>query len=126
MDMGFLHDGRPGRKLEAVWVGAQFIVPLLNTDPTRGAMNYTQTLLTLLGHPTIASKESIVRRYDYEVQGATILKPLVGRSGNGPGDAAVLQPILEEQTGPGTVLSHGINPLYGKIAPYHMAINSLY
>src|SRR6266436_8310040 len=133
MDMAFLHHGRPGRTLEAVWVkndaspavGAQFIAPSLNTDPTRGAMNYTQTLLTLLGHPTIASKESIVRRYDHEVQGATILKPLVGRSGNGPGDAAVLQPILEEQTGAGIVLSNGINPLYGKIDPYHMAINAV-
>ena len=125
MDMAFLHHGRPGRTLEAVWVGAQFTAPSLNTDPTRGAMNYTQTLLTLLGHPTIASKESIVRRYDHEVQGATILKPLVGRSGNGPGDAAVLQPILEEQTGAGIVLSNGINPLYGKIDPYHMAINAV-
>ena len=125
MDMAFLHHGRPGRTLEAVWVGAQFTAPSLNTDPNRGTMNYTQTLLTLLGHPTIASKESIVRRYDHEVQGATILKPLVGRSGNGPGDAAVLQPILEEQTGAGIVLSNGINPLYGKIDPYHMAINAV-
>jgi phosphoribosylformylglycinamidine synthase II len=125
MDMAFLHHGRPGRTLEAVWVRAQFIAPSLNTDPTRGAMNYALTLLTLLGHPTIASKESIVRRYDHEVQGATILKPLVGRSGNGPGDAAVLQPILEEQTGAGIILSNGINPLYGKIDPYHMAINAV-
>ncbi|HKF35802.1 MAG TPA: phosphoribosylformylglycinamidine synthase subunit PurS, partial [Ktedonobacteraceae bacterium] len=113
MDMPFLHHGRPARTLEAVWVhnetppvGAQFIAPSLNTNP-----NYTQALLTLLSHPTIASKESIVRRYDHEVQGATILKPLVGRSGNGPGDAAVLQPILEEETGAGIVLSNGINPL---------------
>src|SRR5260370_37004367 len=132
-EMGFWQEGRAGRRLEGVWVkndtsptvGAQFIAPSLNTDPNRGAMNYTQTLLTLLGHPTIASKESIVRRYDHEVQGATILKPLVGRSGNGPGDAAVLQPILEEQTGAGIVLSNGINPLYGKIDPYHMAINAV-
>jgi len=125
MDMSFLHHGRPGRTLEAVWVGAQFIAPSLNTDPTRGAMNYALTLLTLLSHPTIASKESIVRRYDHEVQGATILKPLVGRPGNGPGDAAVLQPIVEERTGAGIVLSNGINPLYGKIDPYHMAINAV-
>ncbi len=52
-------------------------------------------LLALLRHPTIASKEQIVRRYDYEVQGATVLKPLVGAAGNGPGDAAVLQPFFE-------------------------------
>ncbi len=54
-----------------------------------------------------------MRRYDHEVQGATVLKPLVGVAGNGPGDAAVLQPImddLEEQTSAGIVLSNGVNP----------------
>ena len=66
-----------------------------------------------------------MRRYDHEVQGATVLKPLVGRSGNGPGDAAVLQPILNEPTTMGIVLSNGINPLYGKVDPYHMAVNAV-
>ncbi|HAT43884.1 MAG TPA: hypothetical protein DCS90_02175, partial [Ktedonobacter sp.] len=55
----------------------------------RGATHYAPTLLALLSHPTIASKEAVIRRYDHEVQGATVLKPLVGRAGNGPGDAAV-------------------------------------
>ena len=90
-------------------------------------------LLALLRHPNIASKEQVVRRYDHEVQGATILKPLVGAAGNGPGDAAVLQPILEagaepEPGGPSRaaiVLSNGINPLYGKIDPYAMAMNAI-
>src|SRR5205809_1792685 len=91
----------------------------------RGATHYAPTLLALLRHPTIASKEEVVRRYDFEVQGATVLKPLVGRAGNGPGDAAVLQPLFAEQTNMGIVLSNGINPLYGKIDPYHMAINAV-
>jgi len=83
-------------------------------------------LLSLLSHPTIASKESVIRRYDHEVQGATILKPLVGKAGNGPGDAAVLQPIQNVGTAlAGIILSNGINPLYGKIDPYHMAINAV-
>lgn len=86
-------------------------------------------LLALLSSPTIASKEDVVRRYDHEVQGATIGKPLVGRAGNGPGDAAVLQPILDEltnaNTGAGIVLSNGINPLYGRIDPYQMALNAV-
>ena len=69
-----------------------------------------------------------MRRYDHEVQGATVLKPLVGRAGNGPGDAAVLQPIVGETTEPvhgGIVLSNGVNPLYGQIDPYHMAMNAV-
>ncbi|HLL79920.1 MAG TPA: phosphoribosylformylglycinamidine synthase subunit PurS [Ktedonobacteraceae bacterium] len=85
-------------------------------------------LLALLHHPSIASKEAVVRRYDHEVQGATVLKPMVGRAGNGPGDAAVLRPILDESgqaTNAGIVLSNGINPLYGAIDPYAMALNAV-
>src|SRR2546427_436910 len=56
---------------------------------------------------------------------ATALKPLVGRAGNGPGDAAVLQPLLDEHSTAGIVLSNGVNPLYGSIDPYHMAMNAV-
>ncbi len=131
LDMAFLHDGRPARKLEALWVRsdtlpgreeASHVVPVPRADTTCDA---SSMLLSLLRHPTIASKEAVIRRYDHEVQGATVLKPLVGKAGNGPGDAAVLQPILEEQTGAGIVLSNGLNPLYGEIDPYHMAVNAV-
>src|SRR5258708_26255035 len=131
LDMAFLHDGRPARKLEALWIRsdtlpgieeASHVVPARGTGTTCDA---SSMLLSLLRHPTIASKEAVIRRYDHEVQGATVLKPLVGKAGNGPGDAAVLQPILEEQTGAGIVLSNGLNPLYGDIDPYHMAVNAV-
>ncbi len=126
MNMEFVHNGRPGRTLDAVWtrmgIGKVLARGLAGPGPARSLAN---TLLSLLRHPTIASKEAVVRRYDHEVQGATVLKPLVGRAGNGPGDAAVLQPILEEQTRAGIVLSNGINPLYGTIDPYHMAMNAV-
>ncbi|HKV58080.1 MAG TPA: AIR synthase-related protein, partial [Ktedonobacteraceae bacterium] len=90
-----------------------------------GAVNFAPALLNLLKHPTIGSKEAVVRRYDHEVQGATVLKPLVGRAGNGPGDAAILQPILDERSNAGIVLSNGINPLYGQFDPYWMAMNAV-
>jgi len=127
LDMDFLHHGRPHRTLEAVWKCLPIQSnPALQASPQL-LPNLTQslepTLLALLRHPSIASKEAVVRRYDFEVQGATVLKPLVGRAGNGPGDAAVLQPILPEPLQAGIVLSNGINPLYGQIDPYHMAIN---
>jgi phosphoribosylformylglycinamidine synthase len=87
--------------------------------------SFGPTLLALLRHPTIGSKEAVVRHYDHEVQGATVLKPLVGRVGNGPGDAAILQPLLYEASRKGIVLSNGINPLYGRIDPYQMALNAV-
>jgi phosphoribosylformylglycinamidine synthase subunit PurSL len=128
--MAFLHDGRPDRTLDAIWrpASAEEIAAYLEQmggapgTLTENANEANDALLALLGHPTIASKEEIVRRYDHEVQGATVLKPLVGSSGNGPGDAAVLQPILDEPTRAGIVLSNGVNPLYSLIDPYQMAL----
>jgi phosphoribosylformylglycinamidine synthase len=128
MDMAFLHDGLPRKRLEAVWRRVETqdtrTAATLSMQALQSSLN--PTLLALLRHPNIASKEDVVRRYDHEVQGATVLKPLVGRSGNGPSDAAVLQPLIENsQSKVGIVLSNGINPLYGKIDPYHMAMNAV-
>jgi phosphoribosylformylglycinamidine synthase II len=131
IDMEFLHDGKPGRAMEGLWQrpASPTSLPTIEELPEHFVeaitQSFTPTLLALLRHPTIASKEEVVRRYDHEVQGATVVKPLVGRAGNGPGDAAVLRPILDEPTQAGIVLSNGINPLYGKVDPYHMAINAV-
>ncbi len=137
LDMAFLHDGRPDRTLDAVWQTptaddiAAYVAQMqraeIHSDANASKLfhalmnNPSNALLGLLIHPTISSKEEIVRCYDHEVQGSTVLKPLVGSSGNGPGDAAVLQPILDKPSSAGIVLSNGINPLYGLIDPYHMA-----
>ena len=130
--MAFLHHGQPDRTLDALWTHAAPSVRQerqeLEPESVMQAINHSlaPTLLALLRHPSIASKEEVVRRYDHEVLGATVLKPLVGRANNGPGDAAVLQPYIEDQPSlVGVVLSNGINPLYGKIDPYHMATNAV-
>ena len=134
MDMEFVHDGTPRRTLDAIWQVADQREALRqaqqSTTDEITAPGFTSslapTLLALLRHPNIASKEAVVRRYDHEVQGATVIKPLVGRSGNGPGDAAVLQPLIDGvESSAGVVLSNGVNPLYGKIDPYHMAMNAV-
>jgi phosphoribosylformylglycinamidine synthase len=143
LDMHFLHNGNPRHTLEAQWmrsISTGTEVSHASGSASTGSPQIAQTLshsfaptlLALLRHPNIASKENIVRRYDHEVQGGTILKPLVGRSGNGPGDAAALQPVLDgiaetnlSRPQKGIILSNGINPLYGKIDPYHMAINAV-
>jgi phosphoribosylformylglycinamidine synthase len=120
LSMAFLHDGRPQRVLEAVWDTAaaqhtrdqaQFVV---------GGSSLDETLKALLAHPNIASKEPIIRTYDHEVGGRTVVKPLVGAVCDGPGDAAVLRPVraLNE----GLALGCGINPRYGQIDPYWMAL----
>ncbi|MBL0921309.1 MAG: phosphoribosylformylglycinamidine synthase, partial [Phycisphaerales bacterium] len=63
------------------------------TSGPRPRAGVAKTLRALLAHPNIASKRWIVRQYDHEVQGNTVLKPLVGPAGDGPGDASVIQPV---------------------------------
>lgn len=67
----------------------------------------------------MCSKEWIIRQYDHEVQGGSVIKPLVGLHEDGPGDAAVLMPVLGEWTG--LAVGCGINPCYGDLDPYAMA-----
>ena len=77
-----------------------------------------ETVLQLLSSPNIASKEGVVRTYDHEVKGNTVLKPLQGKNG-GPNDAAVLKPL--DDSWKGVTISCGMNPNYGKIDTYWMA-----
>ncbi|MFH0848553.1 MAG: phosphoribosylformylglycinamidine synthase subunit PurL [archaeon] len=77
-----------------------------------------EQVLKILSAPNIASKESVIRTYDHEVQGNTVIKPLQGKFA-GPNDAAVLKPLPDSWKG--IVVSCGMNPEYGKIDPYWMA-----
>lgn len=79
-------------------------------------------LLRLLSSPNICSREDIIRTYDHEVQGKTVLKPLQGKH-SGPNDAAVLRPLPDSWKG--VVISCGLKPRYGKIDAYWMAASSI-
>jgi phosphoribosylformylglycinamidine (FGAM) synthase-like enzyme len=81
--------------------------------------DYNDILLRILASPNVCSKEWIIRQYDHEVQGGSVIKPLVGQHEDGPGDAAVLTPVLGEWTG--LAIGCGINPRYGDVDPYAMA-----
>ena len=80
------------------------------------------TILQLLTSPNITSKESVVRTYDHEVKGNTVLKPLQGAC-SGPNDAAVLKPL--DNSWRGIAISCGMNPNYGKIDTYWMAASAI-
>jgi len=82
----------------------------------------TDDVFKLLSSPNIASKESVVRTYDHEVKGNTVLKPLHGKYG-GPNDAAVIKPLSDSWKG--IVISCGMNPNYGKIDSYWMAASCI-
>lgn len=81
-----------------------------------------EILLDLLSSPNIASREGIIRTYDYEVQGNTVLKPLQEEYG-GPNDASIIKPLKDSWKG--LVISVGLKPQYSRIDAYWMAASSI-
>ncbi|MBL8055131.1 MAG: hypothetical protein JNK29_00465, partial [Anaerolineales bacterium] len=123
----FLHEGLPQRRLSALWVDDQRPTPDDHAAaPASGRRpasdNFNLTLLRLLAHPNIASKADVIRVYDHEVQGGTVVKPLTGAEADGPSDACVLKP-LGTRGARGLVLAHGLNPHFGLQDPYRMALS---
>ena len=87
------------------------------------AAPHDETLTKILGSLNVASKEWVIRQYDHEVQGGSVIKPLVGIENDGPSDAAVVRPRLDSYRG--LAISNGMNPLYGDLDPYHMAASGI-
>jgi phosphoribosylformylglycinamidine synthase II/phosphoribosylformylglycinamidine synthase I len=120
LQMDFLHDGIPTRHLKAVWNPPAAPAPVLPDDGLD--LGFRKTLLALLAHPNIRSKEAVIRRYDHEVQGGTVVKPLVGTKAHGPGDGSVVVPLDTKHTSrKGFALGHGLCPQYTELDPYAMA-----
>src|SRR5579885_850468 len=119
LDMRFLHDGRPAvvRKATVRAAGLTPAVPTAGINPAARPDNYTDALFRILSSWNVCSKEWIIRQYDHEVQGGSAIKPLVGVANDGPGDAAVITPVLGSWAG--VAVGCGINPNYGD--PYWMA-----
>jgi phosphoribosylformylglycinamidine synthase II len=115
MDMDFLHDGVPKVRRKAVWKTPELFEPSIAEKD-----NYNDELLQILSCYNVASKEWVIRQYDHEVQGSSVVKPLTGVNNDGPSDAAVIKPKLDSDRG--LAISCGMNPLYGDIDPYWMAV----
>ncbi|MCX8170767.1 MAG: phosphoribosylformylglycinamidine synthase subunit PurL [Candidatus Bathyarchaeota archaeon] len=101
---------------------AMFVKPRLKEPIFEEPRGLTDPLLKILSSPNVASKESVVRTYDHEVKGNTVLKPFCGKN-NGPSDAAVIKPL--DNSWRGIVISCGMNPRYGKIDAYWMAASAI-
>ena len=118
LEMRFLHKGIPRIEKKAV-----FIQPKHKEPNIPCVKDLTKYLLRLLSHYDTCSKEWVVRQYDHEVQGGSVLKPLVGIANDGPSDAAVVRPVLDSLRG--IIISNGINFRYGLIDPYWMAASCI-
>ncbi len=120
LEMAFLHDGRPEVLREAVYEPPAVTEQPL---PDKYSWDYTPELLAILGSLDVCSKEWVIRQYDHEVQGGSVVKPLVGIHNDGPSDAAVIRPVLGSPKA--VVIGCGINPAYGDFDPYHMAAGAI-
>src|SRR5262249_14295124 len=120
LELHFLHNGRPAivrkaslaRSASEGQVGPSLALRVNGVD-------CNESLRKILASYNVCSKEWIIRQYDHEVQGGSVIKPLVGVHDDGPGDAAVLTPVLGSWSG--VAVGCGINPHYGDLDPYAMA-----
>lgn len=122
LDLRWLHyTGLPRRTLEAEWPSTPVASPSV---PALGdERDWTPTLLSLLSAPNICSREGLVRQYDHEVQGGSVIKPLVGVRQDGPSDAAVVRPRLDSTRA--VAISNGLGCRFADLDPYWMAVDAV-
>lgn len=131
LPMEFLFEGIPLKMLHGKYSKSQNsiskpgsrTVPGQPTDKAKRKLkkvNYKHLLKRILAHPSVSSKEEIVRRYDHEVQGRLALKPFCGVQMEGPQDAAVIRPRFESPQG--VAFGHGLAVGVSKFDPYLGAI----
>jgi phosphoribosylformylglycinamidine synthase len=121
LSMKFLHDGIPMPTRKAIVVESRNVSNKSPRIAIRGLSEFKPRLLQTLAHPNIASKHWIIRQYDHEVQGGSVIKPLVGPQQIGPSDAAVIRPKLTSSRG--VAIGCGMVPHIDD--PYAMAIASI-
>lgn len=119
LPLDFLHEGVPQMKLSAVWKKPDYPEKPQVEPPE----DCERILKDLLSRYNVCSKEYVVRQYDHEVQGGSVVKPLVGINNDGPSDAAVIRYDLESDAG--IVVAHGICPKFSDYDTYWMAANAI-
>lgn len=116
VELDLLKSGFPQWEFDAHWQPPQLRGLY---EPVLKAPQDYQTLLTdILSRPNIASKEWITRQYDHEVQGGSVIKPLMGKDRDVNSDAIVIRPVLNSSHG--LAYAQAINPMYSAIDAYHM------
>jgi phosphoribosylformylglycinamidine (FGAM) synthase-like enzyme len=121
VDMDLLQSGFPQWEFEAEWASPE---QRGLREPVLGAPHdLNRLLLDMLKRPNICSTEWIVRQYDHEVQGGSVVKPLVGADRDVNSDAAVLRPVLSSRRG--LAFAQALLPAYSAIDAYHMVACSI-
>jgi phosphoribosylformylglycinamidine synthase len=121
VDLDLLQSGFPQWEFEAEWASPEqrgLSEPVISAPD-----DYQTLLLDLLARPNICSTEWIARQYDHEVQGGSVIKPLVGAGRDIPSDASVVRPVLNSLKG--LAFAQALLPAYSAIDAYPMAACSI-
>jgi len=116
VDVDLLTKGFPQWEFDAEWTPPA--LRGLREPVLKAPSDYNRLLLDILAGPNICSKEWVCRQYDHEVQGTSVIKPLVGKARDISSDAAVIRPVLTSETG--LAFSQSLLPFYSAIDAYHM------
>jgi phosphoribosylformylglycinamidine synthase len=114
--MDLLESDFPQWEFDAEWIPPDMrglTEPVLDEPKNHGAL-----LKAILSRSNICARSWIARQYDHEVQGGSVIKPLVGKARDMPTDAAVVRPILGSNRG--IAVSQALIPFYSEIDTYHM------
>lgn len=121
LDLHFLHEGCPDLHLDAVWSPTQPADFSTALPPP----SIRDALFALLGSGNIASKENLLRQYDHEVQGTSLIKPQTQLADHrSPNQAAAIL-VGEGNARVAAVVGVGILPEYSRYDAYTMAQASL-
>jgi phosphoribosylformylglycinamidine synthase subunit PurSL len=116
VNIDLMKSGFPQWEFEAHWLSPQnrgLVEPVFGMPG-----NIKNLVVDMLSRPNICSKEWIIRQYDHEVQGTSVIKPLVGAGRDIHSDAAVIRPVLDSEKG--LAFSQSLIPEYSAIDAYHM------
>ncbi|MFH1153427.1 MAG: AIR synthase-related protein [Pseudomonadota bacterium] len=116
VDMDLLEKGFPRWEFDALWTPPE--LRGLTEPVLKEPENFTSLISDMMARPNICSKEWITRQYDHEVQGGSVIKPLMGIHCNIPSDASVIRPVLLSEKG--LAFSQSLLPWYSQIDAFHM------
>ena len=86
--------------------------------------NIEEKIIEIIRQPEVASKDWVIRQYDHEVRGKTVLKPIQGPIGKEvPGDSSVIKPV--DDSWKGLALTSDINPYLMEANPYHGTMSAV-
>jgi phosphoribosylformylglycinamidine synthase len=117
LDMNFIFE-LPKLNKKALW-----ILKKEKDFKLKEKNSYNRDLKLLLSSPNVAPKDWILREYDHEVRGGSVVKSIFGIEKIGVCDAAVVRPNLDSNKC--VVIGVGINPFYSDVDPYWMAALSV-